>query len=172
MTATAAPVLAACALLVLAGIGKVRRPATTVGAVKSVGFRVSATAVRLLGLGELVVGGTAVAVGGPVLTALVGLGYLGFTGFLVLALRRGGALSSCGCLGRPDTPPTVTHAAVTAALGLTALGSAATGGLHPADWALAPTDVVLAAFTALATWLAWLVFAVLPHARFPRAKEH
>jgi hypothetical protein len=171
MAPASAPVLAAAVLLVVAGIGKVRRPSYTVGAVKSVGLRVRARSVRTLGLGEVATGLAAFLVGGPVPSALIGLSYLGFTGFLVLALRTGGAVSSCGCLGRPDTPPTRIHAAVTAGLCAAALITAAGGGIdmRQLDWSM--TDAVLLAFSALVTWLIWLAFAVLPHARLPRLEE-
>jgi hypothetical protein len=171
MTPEFAPVVAGAVLLVVAGTGKVRRPAATVGALRSVGVRVSRPAIRGLGGAEIVLGLTAIAVGGVVPTALVGLSYLGFTGFLLVALRTGGALSSCGCLGRPDTPPTRTHAVVTAALGVSAFVAAGFGGLDTRRLAATGTDVTLLAFTALVTWLLWLAFAVLPHARLPRLEE-
>jgi hypothetical protein len=171
MAPASAPVLAAAVLLVVAGIGKVRRPSYTVGAVKSVGLRVGARSVRTLGLGEVAMGLAAFLVGGPVPSALIGLSYLGFTGFLVLALRTGGAVSSCGCLGRPDTPPTRIHAAVTAGLCAAALITAAGGGIDMRQLGWSTTDAVLLAFSALVTWLIWLAFAVLPHARLPRLEE-
>ena len=166
-----APVVAGAVLLVVAGAGKVRRPVGTVGALTSVGLRVSRAAVRLLGAVEIALGLAAIAVGGVVPTALVGLSYLGFTGFLVLALRKGGALSSCGCLGRPDTPATRTHAVVTAGLGTVALVAAGLGGVDPRQLSATGADMTLLAFTALATWLVYLTFAVLPHARLPRLEE-
>jgi len=159
MAPASAPVLAAALLLLVAGVGKVRRPTYTVGALKSVGLRTGPRSVRALGLAEIAIGLAAFGAGGPVPSALVGLSYLGFTGFLVLALRKGGAVSSCGCLGRPDTPPTRTHAAVTTALGIAGLVAAAAGGVD------------LRAFTALVTWLVWLAFAVLPHARLPQVSR-
>jgi hypothetical protein len=163
-----APVLAGAALLALAGIGKVRRPAATVGALKSVGFSVGRRTVRALGVAEVVLGITAIAPGGPLPAALLGLAYLTFTGFVILALRSGGALSSCGCLGRPDTPPTRLHAVVTTLIGIGALIAAGFGGISAQDLAWSGAGATLLAFSALVTWLAWVVFAVLPHARLPR----
>ena len=40
---------------------------------------------------------------------------------VVLALRRGWALASCGCFGRPDTPPKVAHAVLNAAAAASAV---------------------------------------------------
>ncbi len=170
MAPASAPVLAAALLLVVAGVGKVRRPSYTVGALTSVGVRSRSRSVRALGVAEMAIGMGAFVGSGPVPCALVGLSYLGFTGFLILALRKGGAVSSCGCLGRPDTPPTRTHAVVTAALGGAALAAAMTGGLDVGELGWSTTDAALVAFTALVTWLAWLAFAVLPHARMPRGE--
>src|SRR5262249_26684526 len=42
--------------------------------------------------------------------ALVAVAYGLFAGFIIVALRRGWALTSCGCFGRPDNPPTIAHA--------------------------------------------------------------
>jgi len=167
-----APVLAGALLLTMAGGGKVRRPASTVGALKSVGFRVPRGAVRALGVAEVALGISAVIPGGPVPAALLGFGYLGFTGFVILAIRKGGTLSSCGCFGRPDTSPTSTHAIVTTAIGVCALVAVGFGGIDARQLAWTATDATLLAFAALVTWLAWLVFAVLPHARLPRTQGH
>ena len=163
-----APVLAGAALLVLAGFGKVRRPAPTVGALKSVGLSVRPRSVRALGVGEIVLGVTAIEPGGPIPAAVLGLAYLGFTAFILVALRTGGALSSCGSLGRPDTPPTRTHAIVTTLIGVSALVAAGFDGVHATALRWNGEGAALLAFAALVTWLAWLVFAVLPHARLPR----
>ena len=119
----------------------------------------------------MTVGLAALSIGGPVPTALLGLSYLGFTGFVVLALRRGGAVSSCGCLGRPDTPPTRTHAVVTTTLGVAALVQSARGGVDVAQLSWSGADATLLALAGLTTWLCWLAFAVLPHARFPRLPD-
>lgn len=166
-----APVMAGAVLLVVAGAGKVRRPAGTVGALRSVGLPVGRPAIRLMGTGEMALGLVAIAVGGVVPTALVGLSYVGFAGFLVVALRRGGAISSCGCLGRPDTPPTRTHAVVTAGIGITALVAAGLGGVDTRQLTATGADVTLLAVTALVAWLVYLSFAVLPHARLQRLEE-
>ena len=72
---------------------------------------------------------------------------------------------------RPDTPPTRTHAAVTTVLGVAALICAAGGGVDVRQLGWSTTDAALLAFTALVTWLIWLTFAVLPHARLPRLEE-
>ena len=93
------------------------------------------------------------------------MAYAGFTAFVVLALTRGGVLSSCGCFGKADTPPTRAHAVVTGAAALVALAVAWPS--PPEPWApvadLGPATVAgLAGLTALVAFLAWQVMAVLP----------
>jgi hypothetical protein len=163
----AAPTLAAGALLVVAGGPKVLRPHDTWRALRSVGVPVPTVAVRLGGAVEVAVGILAILQGGHTADALVAASYLGFTGFVVVALRKGGVLASCGCVGRPDTPPTATHAVVTT-LFATAAGIGASGapsgllGWHPASTA---TAVAVLGFAVLVTGLAWLALAELPRLR-------
>ena len=40
---------------------------------------------------------------------LVAVSYLAFAGFVVVALRSGKPISSCGCFGKVDTPPSPVH---------------------------------------------------------------
>jgi hypothetical protein len=163
-----APTLAAASLLVAAGAPKVLRPHDTRRALASVGLPTPAIAVRLGGLAEVVIGAAAILQGGHLADALVAASYLAFTGFVVIALRKGGVVASCGCVGRPDTPPTGSHVAVTAlfaaAAGLAAAGNQATGLL---TWpsATAATEATLIGFAVLLTGLAWLVLAELPRLR-------
>jgi hypothetical protein len=163
----AAPTLAAAALLVVAGAPKVLRPLDTWRALRSVGVSVPTIAVRIGGAVEVVVGTLAILQGGRVADALVAASYLGFTGFVIVALRKGGVVASCGCVGRPDTPPTVAHVVVTA-LFAAAAGVAAGGGpsglltWHSTSGA---TVVSVLGFAALLAWLAWLALAELPRLR-------
>jgi hypothetical protein len=174
MEPATAPLLVAAALLLAAGLPKVRRPAPATGALRSVGVRVPEAAVRVGGAAEAALGAAALLTGAPAYAAAVAASYAGFSAFLVAALARGGAVSSCGCLGRPDTPPTRTHLAVTLALAAAAATAAVAGASGLLDLGWSTSAAALAALTALAGWLAWMVFALLPHARFPRriVKEH
>ena len=66
--------------------------------------------------------------------------YAGFAVFILVALRRGWALSSCGCFGRPDTPPTPAHAVLNAGAAASAVwwaGGVGVAGPRPgrAGWA-------------------------------------
>jgi hypothetical protein len=154
------PFLAASALLVLAGVPKLKDPMPLVRALRSARLPASRGLVRALAVVEVVVGLSAVVHPGRLTGTGVTASYLAFTGFVALTLRRGGVLGSCGCFGRPDTPPTLAHLAVTALL------AASSGALVISPpgpvWALTPEQVALAGFAALVGWLAYLVMAVLP----------
>jgi hypothetical protein len=164
-----APSLAAAALLVLAGAPKVVRPHDTRRALRSVGVSVPAVAVRLGGLLEVGVGAVALIEGGRVVDLLVAASYLAFTGFVIVAMRTGGVLASCGCLGRPDTPPTVSHVLVTAAFAVAAGVAAGLGPTGVLTWTSSSTStatqVAVLGVAVLATWLAWLSLAELPRLR-------
>ncbi len=110
------PFLAAAALLVLAGLPKLADPASLVLALRSVGLPARPALGRALAAAEIGRRGLALAAPGRLSGALVVVAYLAFTAFVVVALSRGGVLASCGCFGRPDTPPTRSHLVVTAVL--------------------------------------------------------
>src|SRR3954452_15407980 len=162
MGAWTAPLLIASALLAVAGAPKILNPTNTVGAMRSIGVRVPSTTVRLFGAVETVLGLATFVTGTRALAVLVALSYAGFSGFLVVALRKGGAVSSCGCVGRADTPPTRSHLAVTAGLALTSLLAAVSDadGLSTIDWTV--TTLTALMFAVLGGWLVWLVFTALP----------
>jgi hypothetical protein len=149
------PYLAAAALLVLAGGQKAVDPKPLVRALRSTGLRVPGTAVRLAAAVEATLGLAAVLTDSRAVAAAVALSYAGFTAFVLLALVRGGVLASCGCFGKADTPPTRTHAAVTAGLA----SSAALVASGP--FAVALTLPLLVTTAAVAA-TAYLALAVLP----------
>jgi hypothetical protein len=158
------PFLAAAGLLLAAGVPKLRDPSSLVRALRSVGLPASDLLVRVLAAAEVAVGAMALVVPGRASGVLVALAYAGFSGFVVLALARGGVLASCGCFGRADTPPTRSHLLVTAALAASGLLVAWS---PPAPvWALGRGDLALTAtlvaFAGLVAALAYLVIAVLP----------
>ena len=109
-----APFLAATVLLGAAGLAKAVRPGDTANALQAAQLPVGRNLVRIGSLVEVAVAVVALAVPGPVTAALVAAAYLMFTAFIVVALRRGWALSSCGCFGRSDSPPTRLHAVLNA----------------------------------------------------------
>lgn len=155
--------LAAAALLLLAGLAKLARPAPTSQALRTQGLPDRPELVRVLGAAE-VVGALLALADLPLGAELVTLFYAGFTAFVAAALVRGRPMTSCGCFAEPDVPPTPVHAALTAVLA----GGCALAALAPAtglpDLAAAPvsTAVAAAGTAGLVAWLSYLVMAELP----------
>ncbi|HMS89567.1 MAG TPA: hypothetical protein PKE56_14035, partial [Acidimicrobiales bacterium] len=81
MAPFAGSLLAAAALLVLAGGVKVIDPSSTRVALRTAGLPASSGAARALGLVEVTIGGAALAVGGLAATAAGALAYVGVAGF-------------------------------------------------------------------------------------------
>lgn len=161
------PFLAISALLVVAGVMKLRRPAFTAGALSAVGLPGSDTLVRLLGVTEIVVGVAAAASGARLWALAVAVFYMAFALFVAHALRRRTPIATCGCFGSPDTPPTVGHLVLN-------LGSAAAAlvvawrpvgrfvGLPALDpW----TGVAFLIFSAATVYLMYAIVNVLPQRR-------
>jgi hypothetical protein len=169
---TAGPVLTGALLLAGAGAAKAARPAGTARALRQAGWPVGAGTVRAGAAGEVVVGVAAAAVGGAVPIGLLALSYLGFALFVSAALWRRWPLATCGCFGEPDTPPTATHAALDAGLGLAAVAAFVSGGPAPLDlvarrpgWG---AGLVLVA--AVVAGLLYLVMARAPRLRVQTAR--
>lgn len=165
MDAVVGPFVAVAAVLAVGGGVKVCRPAATVQALTAVRLPGPALVVRALGAAEMVVGGGAILVGGQWFAAAVTLSYLIFAGFVVVALSRRVMLSSCGCFGKSETPPTLTHVVVNlcsaATAGVAMLARApglAVGALEDQPLGGAPFLLL----TAAAAYALYLSLAVLP----------
>jgi hypothetical protein len=158
------PFLAAAGLLVAAAAPKLVDPASLVRALRSVGLPAGALLVRGVAAAELVVGAAALVRPDRVTGVLVAFSYAAFSGFVALALARGGVLASCGCFGRADTPPTRSHLLVTSVLA--ASGVVVASSVPPSPWSsLAQQPGVGAAlvgFAVLVAGLSYLVMVVLP----------
>ena len=161
------PYLAACALLVVAGVAKAVRPGDTARAVVAtvpMPPRAGRLLVRTGAAVEAVVGTAGLVHPSPWTAGLVACSYLGFAAFVAVVLTRGGPLASCGCFGKPDTPATRLHVVVDLALAGSAVAVA--GGV-PAQWT--PTllahqpghGVPLVLMSGLAAWLAFLALGRL-----------
>jgi hypothetical protein len=155
-----APYLAAVTLLGAAGAVKAVRPWDTANALRAAGWPSQPSLVRIGASTETAVAVAAIAAPGRVTGALVAICYLAFSGFIGLALRRVWPIASCGCFGRPDTPPTVTHLVLNLAAALTAVWWAVAGPSRLArvfdhqPWGGFPLLLV----SAVAAYLAYLVF--------------
>lgn len=176
MHALAGPFLAAAVLLAVAGATKVADPQPLVRALRSVGMRLPRGVVRAGAVAETALGLAALATGARVAALLVAVSYAGFTAFVLLALRHGGVLASCGCFGKQDVPPTRTHAVLT---GLLAAAAAAVA-VRPVGNLLAllgdapGSGLPLLVATAALAGVVYLALAVLPllsvPARAPAAR--
>jgi uncharacterized membrane protein YphA (DoxX/SURF4 family) len=124
VTAPLVSVLAA--VLVVAGLGKLRAPAAAADAMRAAGLPSGALPARLVGAAELGVGVLVlVAPSRPSLGALAAL-YALLGWFAARLLRRPEPVASCGCFGA-DAPPSRLHAS----FDLTAAAAAALFALHP-----------------------------------------
>jgi hypothetical protein len=125
--------------------------------------------VRVGGAAEAAVGAAALLTSGSalrILALVVAASYAGFAAVVVLALAQGAAVSSCGCFGATDTPPTVAHVVVDAGAALSALAVAmGPGGGLRGVMASQPLDgIPLALLVVVACYLAWLALTALPRA--------
>lgn len=158
MDAVATPYLAGGLLLVVAGLAKAREPLSLVRALRAAGLRVRAPLlarwVRVLAVGEAGLGSLALVSGSSVAAVGVAASYVGFTAFVLRALRSGSPLASCGCFGKTDTPPTAGHAAATAALALAAVLAALAPPAAP--------SLLLLLVAAVLAYLTYVALAVLP----------
>jgi hypothetical protein len=164
--------LVAAGLLVGAGVAKTIEPGDTARALSSlpglnrtplwllrVATRVGAAAEALLGLAAL-------AVPGPLTGGLVCASYVLFAVVTAIVRTRGGALSSCGCFGRADTPASWLHVVLNLVLAIAAAAVAAsTSGttttiklLTHQPWAGVP----LVFASAVGGWLTYLAMGALP----------
>ena len=170
MAALAGPFIVTAALLGAGGALKVHRPAPTARALREMGLPASPALVRVGAAAEVAVAAGALVDGSRPFAALVAASYLGFTAFVLAALRRGVPLSSCGCFGVTDTPPTGVHVglnlAAAAVAGVVAVGWAGGGGL--AEIAALDGSILRGTFvvlTAAATWFAYVALTLLPRLR-------
>ena len=162
--------LIAAGLLVVAGVAKAARADDTARALAALVLRPPSFGrarwiVRVGALTEAALGALALAVPRPVTALLVALSYICFAGVVAYARRRGGPLATCGCFGRPDTPPTVLHLVLdlvlAAAAFLVAVGAPSRGTLvtqlgHQ-PWAGFPLLFV----SAVGLWLTALALSAL-----------
>jgi hypothetical protein len=155
--------LAGALLLAVSGGAKLWRPGPTTTALRSAGFtRARPLAARALAMVEIATAAAVIVVGGRWSDAALAALYLGFSGFLLRALRR--PASTCGCAGRDDTPPTVAHLVLTtmfAAAAVAAIAAdGATTGLRRLTAGGSGHAVTGAALAVVTAWLGWSVLTL------------
>jgi hypothetical protein len=162
MSSLLVPWFATCSILAVAGVAKLRKPAPTSGALRAMGLPSHTPVVLALGLVEVALAVAGLA-GARWAAALVAAAYVGFAAFVLLALRRGGDLQSCGCFGSPDVPATGLHLLVDlVAAGVAtaaALGSLPSLGATLGEGA---SGVVVVGVAAVATVEGLLLLTLLP----------
>jgi len=151
-------------VLGVGGVAKMGRPEGAVGALRALRLPATATMVRVLAGAELVVAVVVLVSGNRLTSLLMAISYFGFAGFVLLARRDVGTLSSCGCFGEADTPPTVTHlvftlaAAMVAVVAVVAPVGPLVAGLRGQPLGGAP----FLFFTGCCAWFGYASLAVLP----------
>jgi hypothetical protein len=125
------PFVAAAVLLAAAGVAKLARPSDTARA-----LHVGPGVVRAGAAAEIAVAAVAVSTPAPLGGALLAAAYAALATYIALALKRNWALASCGCFGRPDTPPTRTHALLNCGAAASAIWWAVAGPASstPRQW--------------------------------------
>lgn len=161
MSALSPGFIVVCALLVLAGVAKLRSPSAASDALSSVALPASRPMVRILGLGELAVGALAAVHPTHLTAAVVAISYAGFCAFVLRARP-----ASCGCFGAASSDTGSIHALLNA----TACIVAALAALLPPPGVASIARhgpliaVSLGLGTVAATLAAYLAFTALPHA--------
>jgi Methylamine utilisation protein MauE len=151
----------ALVLLFVAGLAKISRPDPTRGALRAVDLPSGRSAVRALGLLELISALVGMAFGGWWVSGAAVL-YLGFTVFTALATRNRIPVQSCGCFGREETPPSILHVIynMCAVVGITWFGLTGSGVLGGTS---EPFDAAIyLGFVLLGAYLSFLVLTDLP----------
>jgi hypothetical protein len=116
MAALFAPFVVVCALLVVAGVAKIRSPRAARAVLLDARVPAPRVAVRLLGVGEVALGAGAALRPIPLTAALVAIAYGAFCAFVSWAQP-----ARCGCFGALAFDGDRTHVLLNAVAGLVAL---------------------------------------------------
>lgn len=121
----------AAILLVASGVGKVRYPLGAARALLAAGLPHGFRVVRAFGLIEIAVG--LLAAVGPIRVTFIAVAsaYAFFAGMLLYFLVGRVQLTSCGCAGKVDVPPSWLHAVLNVAAAATAALAAFYGRTLP-----------------------------------------
>jgi phosphatidylglycerophosphate synthase len=151
-------------LILIAGSQKIFDPSTTSGALRAARMPHSIFLVRLLGAVEVGIAALFIAEGGTIPALLGAFLYAGFAWFVINALARDLPISSCGCLGAAETPPTMVHVvlnliATGVMVGAAIIPIAPLGGLLGQEM---KTVIPHLLFTGASVYLLYALLAVLP----------
>lgn len=157
-------------LLIVAGAGKVVRPAESGRAAEVLGLPGGASAfwARLFGAAEIGVG-TAVIVFGGVIPAALAAAAFSFLAVVAWRLLHVAPAQDCGCFGRSGQPITRGHLAID--IGCAATAVIAIRWPQPGWWTVmtGADPLIGGALAAMAVLLTWLLYEVLTTA--PRLRD-
>jgi len=164
MLAHSGPTLAMLGLLALAGGMKVVSPDLTSGALRAAGLPHGRLLVRGIGLIEVAIGVSGIVLGISLAAFAAAAFYAGFAWFVIHALRHRLPISSCGCFGAADTPPSINHVIVNigAVLVLLFAGLVPIGPWGGIDQLSLGLAVAFIGFTAVTIYVLYAILAVLP----------
>lgn len=151
-------------LLSAAGLSKLFRPHDTSRALRQAGLPAHPVTVRAFAALEAALACSALLFSLRALAATIAASYLAFAAFVAWALAKDLPLSSCGCFGEPDSPPSWLHVA----LDLVFASVSAYEGLLPHPFRgdlvvrMGFSGVVFAAFVVAGAYLSYLAMAELP----------
>lgn len=170
MVALAGPYFMLATLLVISGLPKLTRPASTARALEGIGLPPRRWLGQAVGVIEIAIGLSVIGVGGRLPALAFAVLYAGFAGFIVVAMRSS-AVKSCGCFGNDDTPPSALHLLVDiAAVGVgTALAVRPVGDITAVMGETPWAGVPLLLLVVIGAWLSLMVLTLLP-AVFAEAK--
>ena len=163
----AAPFFIASALLAVAGLAKLRDPLPLTRVLRQARLPASRLAVRVFGLAETAAGVAGLVRPGLVTGAAIGALYIGFSAFLLWLLARNIPVTSCGCLGAREAPPSVIHLALNAcatAAAVAVAAGASPSGIVPFAVDLSYRAIPFVIGTAAIAYAAYLAVAFLPTA--------
>src|SRR5204863_7145174 len=111
-------------VLAVGGALKMVEPADTANALRTLHLPSGRAFVRVGGAFELGIGVAALVTGATALAGVVGVSYIVFAIVVLMALGSDRPISTCGCLGKVDTPPSWIHVAIDVAAAGVAIAAA------------------------------------------------
>jgi Methylamine utilisation protein MauE len=164
MSAALTPLYATAAIvLALAGAGKLRSPAGTVAALRSLELPATSATVRAIAAAELVLAGVCLLAPSPTTAVLLAMTYAIFAAVALALARR---QEACGCFGEDHAPASVAQSLISASIAIIALAGAVAGP-HGIGWLLGRPP---ASAAVLITGIAGCAYAVvLAYRELPQA---
>lgn len=164
MNPAVGPFAIAALLLVAGGALKAWRPHDTALAARGIRLPASEGAVRFSGAAEASLGVAGLLVVSAPVALLVAASYASFFAFVTLALVRRLPISSCGCFGKADTPPSFVHLGVNLGACVAAVAMAIDRGISPIEVVAEqlPESLVFVVLVAVGVLASFVALTVLP----------